>query len=92
MREDYHKEYRKLNKERIKVQKRIYMQTHPEARLKRVARNKVRSMLRNGQWTRQPCEICNNPRGEAHHTDYSKPLDVRWLCREHHILADRGMI
>lgn len=70
---------------------REYMQNNPEARFKRVARNKVRSMLRSGKWTRQPCEYCGKL-GEAHHSDYSKPLDVRWLCRTHHIQVDSGKL
>lgn len=32
---------------------------------------------------RQPCEICGR-RAEAHHDNYSKPLEVRWLCKQHH--------
>lgn len=35
---------------------------------------------------RLPCEVCGNVKSEAHHDDYSKPYDVRFLCREHHIL------
>ncbi len=40
--------------------------------------------IRSGKLTRQPCEKCGNPRSEAHHDDYSKPLAVRWLCFKHH--------
>jgi hypothetical protein len=33
----------------------------------------------------QPCEVCGATKVEKHHPDYSKPLEVRWLCREHHL-------
>jgi hypothetical protein len=29
---------------------------------------------------RQPCEKCGYHKSQAHHHDYSKPLDVNWLC------------
>ena len=41
--------------------------------------------IRDGRLTKQPCEVCGKLKVEAHHDDYSKPLDVRWLCRKHHL-------
>lgn len=49
------------------------------------ARARVRRALRAGRLTKMPCEVCGNTVTEAHHDDYSKPLDVRWLCHEHHV-------
>jgi len=47
------------------------------------AHKAVKSALERGELERQPCEVCGG-RAESHHDDYSRPLDVRWLCREHH--------
>ena len=36
------------------------------------------------------CSQCGvEGRIEAHHPDYSKPLEVVWLCRIHHVEAHR---
>jgi hypothetical protein len=40
--------------------------------------------IRKGTLIRQPCEVCGAAKTEAHHDDYSRPLDVRWLCKSHH--------
>ena len=52
---------------------------------KRRAHVAVTNALRRGKLVKQPCEICGDAKVDAHHDDYSKPLDVRWLCRRHHV-------
>jgi ribosomal protein S27AE len=52
--------------------------------LKVKARKAVWNLLRYGKLQKQPCEQCTAPKVEAHHDDYEKPLDVRWVCRSHH--------
>lgn len=52
--------------------------------MKAVAWNAVNNAVRDGRLKRQPCEVCGATEVEAHHPDYSRPLDVRWLCFKHH--------
>lgn len=54
------------------------------------ARAKLRYAVKTGKIAKFACEKCGNFLSEAHHTDYSKALDVIWLCRRHHRMADRG--
>lgn len=36
---------------------------------------------RRGKLVPQPCETCGDANVEMRHDDYTKPLEVRWLCR-----------
>jgi hypothetical protein len=44
----------------------------------------VYQAIKQGKLTRLPCEACGAANSEAHHDDYAKKLDVRWLCPRHH--------
>lgn len=73
---------------------RNYYRTHKEAFRERdklhshsqktLARKKLRNAVVQGKITQKPCEQCGDKKSEAHHEDYSKPLEVTWLCRKHH--------
>jgi hypothetical protein len=67
---------------------RRYRDLTPEAKAKAIARGKLNLAIYYGKVKRQPC-WCGATPAEAHHEDYSKPLDVRWLCPPHHQEADR---
>lgn len=38
-----------------------------------------------------PCFVCGAINTHGHHTDYSQPLKVIWLCPKHHRLAHRNL-
>lgn len=44
----------------------------------------VKSAIRNKTLFSLSCEICGEFKTHAHHEDYSKPLEVKWLCAKHH--------
>ncbi len=51
---------------------------------KYAARYAVQNAIRAGRLTREPCEVCGDTKSQAHHEDYDKPLEVNWLCFQHH--------
>ena len=59
---------------------------HPE---RHYARTIIYNLVKQGKIKRLPCEVCSKEKSEAHHPDYSKPLEVRWLCKKHHKELDR---
>lgn len=62
-----------------------------DERRKDNARSYLSIYIRRGKITREPCEICGAEPAEGHHHDYDKPLDVTWLCREHHMDLHRRL-
>lgn len=55
---------------------------HPE---RRIGREKTKQAVAKGKLLKEPCQECYNPKADAHHPDYSKPLEIVWLCRKHHL-------
>lgn len=73
--------YKKVTPQKRKGYISTYRERYPE---RRVADHAVNNALRSGRLIRKPCEVCGETKAQAHHDDYSKPLDVRWLCQRHH--------
>ena len=69
---------------------------HPE---RARARKKIHNLIERKKIIRPTvCEKCNKESFcEAHHEDYDKPLEVKWLCRRCHeqedkILKEKGLL
>jgi hypothetical protein len=96
-RREWCREYRAANRVSVRSQQRAWEQrpevreragarlskwrdAHPERRAAQVA---VNNAVRDGRLCKQPCWVCGSD-AAAHHPDYSRPLDVVWLCHSHH--------
>lgn len=65
----------------------------PEQYFKQQAKWRVNDAIKAGKMVRGTvCEMASREckgRIEGHHQDYSKPLDVQWLCARHHRILHR---
>ena len=90
---EYHTEYAKTPKNKIAVKMRMrrYRSTEIGKKKTKLAYKKSRWRIYSAvaQLKKEPCEICGCGGAHAHHEDYSKPLDVRWLCQAHHRAVHR---
>lgn len=80
---EYDRQRAKLphRKEFLAQRSRSFVANYPRAKL---AQNLVYSAMRSGHLVMRPC-ACGETQTVAHHDDYAKPLDVRWLCQPCHI-------
>lgn len=82
------KECFKLKKQSAESVRRRNKRRERKDFLKVKARRAVSSALRSGKIKKSSeCNVCktSNERIEAHHRDYSKPLEIEWLCRKCHV-------
>jgi hypothetical protein len=49
------------------------------------ARQQTNYAVKQGHLKKKPCHRCRVGRVEAHHHDYTKPLEVVWLCKSCHM-------
>lgn len=100
-RNEWYRQYREKNRDKFRAYNRVYnknwrkengyaaeMRSRLKYPEKEKARRLLQSAVRSGKIKREHCEVCDDPRSQAHHEDYTKPLQVKWLCAIHHRQAD----
>lgn len=88
------REQREKHKEKRLAHEKEYRRAHADeryAKAKKYRREKtgfavakVHDAIIRGKITKEVCEVCGAEQAEAHHDDYNKPLEVRWLCKKCH--------
>lgn len=63
------------------------------SKIKKIAWDRLHKAVKRGLVIRQACLVCGETnKTEAHHEDYTKPLEVVWLCRKHHSYVHYSII
>ena len=86
----YREKVLKYDRERFKKpeRKKLVLKYQRERRKKYPEKDRARRLInyqiRKGVLKPKVCEICGSKKTEAHHEDYYKPLEIRWLCFKCH--------
>jgi hypothetical protein len=100
----YCREYRRSHRGAINASNRAYRKENPAAtreglrkwreknQHKHRAHWTVSAAIASGKLKRLACEVCGSENSHAHHEDYAKPLEVRWLCPLHHSKVHQGRL
>lgn len=88
------REYYIKNSEKVIIKVRRYNKTEKgkESKARYQINNPIKDRchkiiamaIRGGRIKRKSCEVCGNTESVAHHSDYSKPYEVLWFCKDHH--------
>lgn len=75
----------------------LYRKRHrdmsPEARRRARCRAHANVYRRRGKLIPGPCYVCGTMKKiEMQHDDYSKPLQVKWICKKHNIARRAGRL
>lgn len=97
---EHYREYyrRRAMTPKAVAQRRKYAKEHPDVikaiKKRWVINNPVKisaikkrlnASRHNNEHKKQPCQVCGTTKWiHGHHPDYSKPLEVIWLCAKHH--------
>lgn len=81
---EYQRSYPEKKKEYITRYRKKYPDKHK-------AHNIISNALRDGKILKSKC-WCGSEYVHAHHDDYSKPLDIKWVCPKHHTEIHQGKL
>jgi hypothetical protein len=82
----YKKSYYQKNRIKIISDVKLWQKTNPG---KVLAQSLAKKEFKN---ITKPCEICGTKTAIKHHYDYTKPLEVIFLCHRHHKQVHSGLL
>lgn len=84
---DKEKERQLHNFAELRLKQRTRLKRYREENPKKyAAHSKVGAAVKGGKLKVGVCAVCGSHKALGHHNDYDKPLEVTWLCSEHHML------